>query len=65
MRKVKPRAIRTRVVLRMKMLFCQLSCWEVVGVSMAVDTDHIGIYGKAAFSEASWTNEREGRGRGG
>lgn len=41
------------------MLFCQLSCWEVVGVSMAVDTDHIGIYGKAAFSEASWTNERE------
>ena len=41
------------------MLFCQLSCWEGVGVSMAAHTDHIGIYGKATFSEASWIDERE------
>ena len=47
------------------MLFCQLSCWEGVGVSMVADTDHIGIYGKAAFSEASWIDEREKEEEGG
>ena len=44
------------------MLFCQSSCWEGVGVSMAADTDHIGIYGKAACSKTSWMDIREREG---